>query len=121
MLARLRHALLLLAATAGLVVMAPATPAHAVCNSAPNYCARIVHSVYSDVYNLSVTRVRPATSGYLEALARGTAGTYAGYYLPVCYQAIENSSIGSFVRIGAGWRYVGVLGGSYVIELERIC
>ena len=120
MLRRLRHALLTLAVTLGLVGLA-ATPAHAVCNDLPNECTRIVHSVYSDVANLSVSRVYPAQSGYIEALARGTAGTYAGVYVPVCYQAkVTDQYYGTYIWV-RGWHSVGVLMGSTVVDLQKIC
>lgn len=105
---------------AALVAM-PAAPAHAVCNDNPNECARIVHSVNSQVANLSVSRVYPAQAGYIEALARGTAGTYAGVYVPNCYQAIVSDSYYGTYKWLRGWHSVGVLQVSVVVTLQYIC
>ena len=121
MLRRLRHALLTFAATLGLVVGVHATPAQAVCNDTPSSCARIVHSVYSDVAKLSVSRVWPAQSGYIEALGRGTSGTYAAVYVPLCYQALVTLPSGyQFIRT-IGWGSLWSGNGTYVYDLQYIC
>ena len=119
MLRRLRHALFAFAISLGFVSLA-AEPAHAVCNDVPSQCARVVHSVLSDVSRISVSRVYPAQSGYLEALSRGAGGTYAGVYIPVCYQALVTLPSGYQFLWIRGWH--GLYSGnvSYLVIVEWV-